>query len=147
MYRMKVDYVDYNGEARNETLFFNLNQAEIAEMSVSEEGGLDKKIIEIFNTKDRKELIRIIKSIVLKAYGVKSTDGKTFRKSDAMREDFENSAAYPVVFMKLATDDKIAAEFMNNVVPQVAEADRRQIIAKMDVDEDVKKELLDATGS
>lgn len=142
MYKMKVDYTDYNGEARNEVFLFNLNNAELAEMSVSEEGGLDKKMVEIFNTHDRKELIRILKAIVLKAYGVKSTDGKTFRKSDAMREDFENSAAYPVIFMKLANDDKIASEFFNNIIPQISDSDKRNAIEKMDVDEDVKKELL-----
>ncbi len=140
---MKVDYTDYNGEKRSEPFYFNLNNAEIAEMSVSEEGGLDKKMVEIFNTHDRKELIRILKTIILKAYGIKSTDGKTFRKSETIREDFENSAAYPVIFMKLATDDKAAADFFNQVIPNVPDADKRQAIEKMDVDEDIKKELLE----
>ena len=48
MYAKKIKYNDYNGNQREETFHFNLSEAELTEMQLSCEGGLDgiiKKIV------------------------------------------------------------------------------------------------------
>ena len=52
------------------------------------------------------------------AYGIKSDDGKRFMKSDQLREEFSQTAAYDALFMELATNDDAAATFIKGVVPK-----------------------------
>jgi hypothetical protein len=55
---------------------------------------------------------------VLKAYGVKSADGRQFIKNDEVRDAFKQTEAYSIIFMELATDADAAAKFINGIVPE-----------------------------
>ena len=59
----------------------------------------------------------MFKDLVLKAYGVKSDDGRRFIKSKELSDEFSQTEAYSQIFMELATDDKAAAAFINGIVP------------------------------
>lgn len=130
MYAKKIKYNDYNGNKREETFHFNLSEAELTEMQLSCEGGLDGIIKKIVETKSLPELIKLFKTIILKSYGELSNDGKYFRKRDSVRgeyvDDFIATEAYSVLFTELATDDKVASEFLNGIIPKklVAEANK-----------------------
>jgi hypothetical protein len=39
-------------------------------------------------------------------------------KSDQLRDEFSQTAAYDVLFMELATNDKLAADFMIGIMPK-----------------------------
>ena len=121
MLKETITYVDYNDTEVTGTFFFNLNQAEIVEMELSKQGGLAETIKRLVETKDMPAIIQIFKDLILKAYGEKSADGKYFRKEDEngykLYKNFEQSPAYPVLFMKLATDADAAARFVNGIVP------------------------------
>ena len=41
MYSRKIKYTDYDGNEREEEFFFHLNKAEVLEMQMSYDGGLD----------------------------------------------------------------------------------------------------------
>ena len=64
-------------------------------------------------------IIKVFKELVLKAYGEKSPDGKRFIKSDELSTAFAQTEAYSELFMKLATDDKAAADFVNGIIPKL----------------------------
>ena len=65
----------------------------------------------------------MFKDLVLRAYGVKSDDGRRFIKSEELKNDFAQTEAYSILFMELATDSDKAAEFVNGIVPSdMAEA-------------------------
>lgn len=117
MYKKVIKYVDYDGNERTEEFLFNLTKAEVAEMEVSADGGLANKIDKIVKAKDGKEIIAIFKNVLLKAYGVKSSDGRRFIKSQELRDEFEQTEAYSQLFMELATNDSAAADFINAIVP------------------------------
>ena len=56
---------------------------------------------------------------------MRSLDGKSFFKKDPetgrpLSEAFEQTAAYPVLFMELATNTEAATEFINKVIPENA---------------------------
>jgi predicted 3-demethylubiquinone-9 3-methyltransferase (glyoxalase superfamily) len=125
MYTKTIEYKDYSGNMRKEDFQFNLSEAEIMEMELSTEGGYDQWITRIYNAQNTPELIKLFKSLILMAYGERSLDGKKFLKKDPQTgrplcEEFEQTAAYPVLFMELATNAEAAAEFINKVIPENA---------------------------
>ena len=117
MLQKKIKYVDYNGVEREETFCFNLNKAEIMEMEMSTSGGLTEMINKIVETQDAPAIIKVFKDLVLKAYGVKSPDGKQFIKNEKLATEFAQSEAYSELFMELATDADAAAKFVNGIIP------------------------------
>ena len=119
MLKNTMTYRDFDGVERTEDFYFNLTQAEIAEMEMSTDGGLEQLIQKIVNTKNVPEIIKMFKAILLKAYGQKSPDGRVFRKSKEISDEFSQTQAYSDLFMELATDEKAAAEFINGIVPSV----------------------------
>lgn len=126
MYKKTIKYTDFNGVDRSEDFYFNFMKAELVEMNMSTGGGMKAFIERITNTQDQMELIKLFKELVLKAYGVKSDDGKRFIKTQELRDSFEQTNAYNELFMMLATNDKEAANFVNGVMPAdlVAEAQK-----------------------
>lgn len=121
MIKKTVTYTDYNGVERTENHYFNLSKAEVMEMEMSTNGGMAESIQKIVDAKDVPSIIRIFKDLVLKAYGVKSDDGRRFMKTkpDGSRyaDDFKETEAYSQIFMELATDADAAAKFVNGIVP------------------------------
>lgn len=118
MYKMTKTYTDFDGVQRTEDFYFNLTAAEISEMQLTTEGGLDVYIKRIIDAKDNKSIILLFKDLVLKAYGQKSDDGRRFIKSDTVREEFSQTQAYSDIFMELATDETAASKFINGITPQ-----------------------------
>ena len=117
MLKKTINYTDYNGNERTEDFYFNLTEAEILEMEMSKTGGLAESIQRIVQAQDTPAIIKVFKDLVLRAYGVKSPDGKRFIKNDLLREEFEQTEAYSKLFMELAFDSDKAAEFVNKIVP------------------------------
>ena len=112
-----VTYIDYNGNERTETFNFNLTKAEMTEMELGVTGGLTTMLDNIVKAKDTPALVREFKKLVLKAYGVKSPDGKRFIKSEELSTEFSQTEAYSQIFMELATDADAASKFVNGIVP------------------------------
>lgn len=112
MVREKIDYKDYDGNMRSETFMFNLNQAEISEMQLSTVGGLTGLLQRAAEAQDAPTLIKIFKEFILKAYGVKSPDGRRFEKSEELSREFSQTEAYSKLFMRMATDADYAARFI-----------------------------------
>jgi len=118
MLKKTIKYTDYDGNEREETFYFNLSKAEVAELELSVEGGLVKQIEKIVEEQDGRRIIEMFKDIILKSYGEKSPDGKRFVKSKELREAFSQTEAYSELFMELATDANAAAAFVNGITPQ-----------------------------
>lgn len=116
MFKMTRTYKGYDGIDRTKDFYFNFNEAEIMEMELSEDGGLIEHIKRISEKRDGKSIIKVMKDIVLKAYGEKSSDGERFVKNDKLREEFTQTRAYSDIFMELALDSKKAAEFINKAI-------------------------------
>lgn len=135
MYKKTITYEDFEGNNITEDFYFNFTEAELAELELTfGDKGLSAYITDVINTKDTKKTIILFKELILKAYGVKSEDNKKFRKSDAIREDFECSPAYSALFMELSTDANALTEFTNKIMP------------KKLVDEAKKQGLIDANN-
>ncbi len=118
MLKREIIYENFDGEQVTETFYFNLTRSELVELEVGYQGGLQEAIQRIIKTDDKQSLIAEFKKLVLLAYGVRSEDGKRFIKTDQLREEFSQTAAYDSLFMELATSDEAAANFIKGVVPK-----------------------------
>lgn len=117
MLKKTIPFEDFNGVKRKEDFYFNLTEAELTEMEMSTEGGLQEQTKRMIASKDGKAIINFFKNLVLKAYGEKSLDGRNFVKNDALRDNFASTNAYSILFMELATDADKAGEFVNGILP------------------------------
>lgn len=122
MLKKTIKYEDYDGNQREEEFYFNLTKAEIMEMELSTTGGMEKMIQQIIAAQETPKIVELFKRIILKAYGVKSPDGKRFIKSDELMQEFSQTEAYSNLFIELATDAEAATKFINGIIPQDAKA-------------------------
>lgn len=118
MYKVHEKYTDYDGNERVEDFYFNLTKAEITDMELTTEGGMSAMLNRIIAAKDTSKLIAVFKDLILKSYGQKSADGRRFIKSEELTKEFTETPAYSQIYLRLATDDKAATEFVNNVIPR-----------------------------
>lgn len=123
MLKKTITYTDYNGVERTEDFYFNLNKAEILEMELSTEGGLQQTIEKIIAAQDMPALSKYFKDIILMSYGEKSPDGKRFIKNQEIRDAFAQTEAFSELYVELATDDVAAADFVNGVIPAMPVAE------------------------
>ena len=117
MLKKTITYIDYNSVERTESYYFNLTEAELTEMEMSNNGGLAEMIQRIVDAKDTASIIKVFKDIILRSYGEKSADGKYFRKSEELSTAFSQTEAYSKLFMELATNAEAAAQFVNGIMP------------------------------
>ena len=117
MLKKIITYTDYHGVERTEPFYFYLSKAELMEMELGVTGGMTEMLDKIIAAKDAPSLMKTFKEMIMKAYGVKSDDGKRLIKSEELSIAFTQTEAYSVLFMELITDDKAAADFVNGIIP------------------------------
>lgn len=118
MLKKTLTYKNFNGEEVTEDFYFNMTESEISKMQLEVPGGMAAQFQAIIDSKNAPELMKTFEDIILRAYGVKSADGKRFTKSQELRDEFKNSAAYDQLFMTLIRDPKAAAEFAKAILPE-----------------------------
>lgn len=120
MWKETITYTDYFGEERTEDFRFHLSQAECAERQMKYAGGGYAEFLrKIIDAKDSEKIVEYFKQFLLDSYGEISSDGRRFMKSPELSKAFSETEAYNILYMKLATDDKFAAEFVKGVLPKV----------------------------
>lgn len=118
MIKWTIKFVDYNGNSVKEDFYFHLNKAELMRMQFSANGAYSQFIERITNQRDLRMLGEEFENIILTAYGEKSDDGRTFKKSDDIRENFKSTEAYSELFMELITDADKAVSFIKGILPK-----------------------------
>ena len=117
MLKKTIKYIDYDGNQREETFYFNLSKAELVEMGLSQDGGLDKFLQRIIEEQNAPEIVKMLKTILHKAYGEKSDDGKVLLKSDDISHKFECTEAYSELFMEIFSTPESAIAFFKGIMP------------------------------
>ena len=119
MWKETITYTDYFGEQRTEDFRFHLSQAECAERQMKYAGGGYAEFLrKIIDAKDAEKIVEYFKQFLLESYGEISPDGRRFMKSPELSKAFSETEAYNILYMKLATDDEFAAEFVKGVLPK-----------------------------
>lgn len=125
MVKKTVTYEDFNGVERTEDAYFNLTELEVMELATE----LPDEMLESLGKNPNKEnaakavstlgtkgIIEFIKKLMLKSYGVKGEDGRTFIKNEKVREEFQYGGAFSSIAVELMTDDKAASDFVNQII-------------------------------
>lgn len=123
MFSKEMKYVDYNGNDRTETLYFNLNSAEIAKLEAKSEGGLKGYITRIMEEQDIGKIWDLFEKIVMLSYGKKMADGSFAKENGALAAKFSETKAYSDFMVWLLSNDGAnAVEFVNHIIPNDAPA-------------------------
>lgn len=116
-----ITYKTFNGEEVTENFYFNLTEAELAQLQLKTPGGYKEKIEAIVKAKDQQALILAFTDIIDLAYGIKSDDGKRFIKTingAPVVEAFKQTQAYSDLYMSLIFDEQKAVKFINGLIPE-----------------------------
>lgn len=133
MYTKQIPYKDFNDKPRNQTVQFNLTIIETFKLLVEfqaifawrERINAETDMREL-PTEEVIEFYNNLEKIILDAYGVMSEDGLHFRKGG--RYDFEESALFPAVMEMFLTDQQMAHELVDGLLPK----NLQEIVAKAD---------------
>jgi hypothetical protein len=137
MLKKTINYEDFDGNKQVEDAYFNLTKTELIEMAidlpddVSNSVGTDPDkvdeeaaVAKIMETMGKKGILKFIKDLVLKSYGIKSEDGKRFIKEDEngkpLSREFSQTMAFEAIMEEFLSDDIAAAAFVNGVIPASA---------------------------
>lgn len=119
MIKKTLTYKDFTGEEQTEEFYFHLTEADVLELEVSASGNsLAGWIEKIVKAQNGEEIIATFKKIISVSYGVKSADGRRFIKSPESLAEFKSTNAYSKLFVQLASDDVMGAEFVNGIMPE-----------------------------
>ena len=120
MLKKHVKYQGFDGEIIEEDLYFNLTRMDAIELSARYESkDLAAYMDEIVKNKDIVSLYRVLKDIVLLAYGVKSEDGKRFIKNETVKNDFEESLAFAQLIEDFHETESALSEFVTGITSQI----------------------------
>lgn len=137
MITKEIKYIDFNDEEVTETVRFHLTKTEILALDAEYEnfGGMAKYLEDITKeSKDGKQnsskIMSFIKNVILKSYGVLSTNGKFIKPKEEV-EAFACSEAYSELFLSLCQNPTEATEFVNGLLSKdlrekVAQAQKQE---------------------
>ena len=125
MLKKEIKYIDFNGDERIETFYFNLTKTELTELDIESGGTLVEALKRMINTQDAAGLALFFKNMIIRSYGEKSDDGRYFEKGEnyALGKRFTRSNAFDVMFTELLSDstgDKVQAFIYGVIPPEIA---------------------------
>lgn len=125
MIKMNVSAETFDGDMVTETLWFHMNKVDLIELQQSEPGGFTDTLQafmsrkpEDWTMKDKFKLFDFFRTMVDKAYGERSSDGKRFRKSPEILANFKDSVFYDEFVLSLLEDEEKSIKFFNGVMPK-----------------------------
>ena len=118
MIKKTVKYEDFNGVEKSEDLYFNLTKTELSGINFKHHGTYSEQLQSIVDSKNIKAITELFHEIIIKAYGIKSEDGRNFRKSPEIVEDFISSAAYDALMTELLSNEEEAAALFIGALPK-----------------------------
>ncbi len=120
MLKKTITYVDYEGVERKEDFYFNLSRAELLDLDLNQDGGMKAYLQEIIDAKDKVKIWNVFTKLVKLSYGVKTDDGKRFKKNPELTDAFVQSEAFSELMVELTSNENAAAAFANGILASVA---------------------------
>lgn len=117
MIKQTITYTDYNGNERTEEYWFNLSKAELLRLETTTKGGFQKMLENAVASEDNYRIIEVFEDLIKHSIGMKTLDGKYFKKSKEFTEDFAQSEAYSTLLFDLLQDVDKANAFIRGIMP------------------------------
>ena len=120
MLKQRVKYEGFDGELIEEDLYFNLTRMDLIELNDRYESkDMAAYMDKIVKEKNIKELYKVLKDIVLMAYGVKSEDGRRFIKNQTVKDEFAESLAFSQLIEDFHETDTAMSDFVTGITSQI----------------------------
>lgn len=117
MIKRTVKFVNpFTEKEETQDLYFHLNKAELSEMQLTYEGGFMEYLQRIVDARDSAGIILALRTIIGKAYGLRTADNK-FVKTAAITEEFLSSEAYAEFIYWLLTSPTETEAFIKGMLP------------------------------
>lgn len=118
MFEREFTFEGFDGKTYKDTWGFYLSKADLLEIQLGTFVGLDQLMKRLIETKNGKEIMEIVKEIIMKSVGHTSPDGRKFLRNEELREEFRQTDAYSQLFTELVTDPEKVLEFIFGAVPK-----------------------------
>lgn len=145
MYTVPITYTDLDDVVVTDKVDFNLTKTELLEYvganidvsNITAENNdemmeyAQKKLLKKLNFSTGADIIGFIKDLILRSYGVKSEDGKSFIKvlpdGTKLADKFVQTLAFDALMTMLTDDPNKADEFMFAIMPRsIAESVKKR---------------------
>lgn len=123
-------YEGFDGKTHTDKWYFYLSKADIAEINVESFVGLDVLMKRLIDSENGKEIMSIIREIVLRSVGRPSTDGRRFIRNAEIREEFHQTEAYSQLMMEMFEDPQKLNDFVLGIVPNEMAVKMQQAMAE-----------------
>ena len=119
MIKKTITFADFDGNPVTEIHYFHLSRAELIEMELSTDGGMQAKLIAIGESGVGRDIISTFKDFISRSYGQRDPAQPTkFFKSTKLTDEFMTSLAYDALFTELMASTDAAIEFVNGLFPK-----------------------------
>lgn len=132
MIKKILTFQNHDNETVTYEYHFHLSKAELAEMQLSETDGLGDHLRKILATGDGGLIMSTFKGLMLQTVGKRSEDGKLFRKTQDIVDEFQFSGAYGAMLLELLEDPNAGINFIKGILPA-------DIVEKADLSDIEKK--------
>ncbi len=118
MHKRNIKFKDFDDNDCVETHWFHLSKTDLVRMDVKYEDGLKQMLEKVVAAQNKEELLDLFEKIVLLSYGIRHEGSNRFEKTEDLRVAFSQTLAYDSLLMELASDDKVASEFVIGIFPK-----------------------------
>lgn len=134
MYKKTITYTNFDDIKVTEDFYFNLTEAELRNLELTTPGGYSAYLERIIGAVDVPGVIKVLNDVIRMSYGIKSADGKFFRKSEEISDDFFSCAAYDSLMAEMWSEDpdesvKAIADFVTSIMPLKYRSDITKALA------------------
>lgn len=120
MIRKTIKFRNFDGEVKTTDAYFNLTEVEMLRLDAEFPGGLEVYVNSLDEHTSASDILRLFERLVATSYGVKSSDGNSFVKTDEVTNEFLQSAAYPALVVYLLQNPTEAAAFFNGMITETS---------------------------
>lgn len=117
MFKLEIEYTDYNGNDVKENVFFHFTQDEMFAFIRENRDVLKGEMSKAVSEQDWLLAYNFIRKLVLKSYGEKSKDGLRFVKNEDTRLNLIETPRMDAIVDKVFGDEKTAQTFVRAIIP------------------------------
>lgn len=122
MTKETVKYEDFDGNEREQDIYFNFTKSEWRDMQFEDSVPMTDRLRDMINNKDQSGLYKFFRDFVLRAYGERTSDSGMFRKYNdngvRLSLAFSQTAACDAIMSNIMESDEFAAKFFNSLIPK-----------------------------
>lgn len=123
MIEKKIQYHDLDGDLREDTFYFSMNETQFARVNAMFPGGLQEFAMKAAKDKNPDDMFRVIDTLVREAYGerVNSNFVKVAPNGQKLADFFINTEAYDTLLIELMRSEDNLMTFMTGCLNKNAQ--------------------------